>query len=145
LQAEVAIGPLVPAIFWFGLSLGRWGGSIFLRRYPERSVFHSGLAVGSAGIVMLLSSTSLASAFSGELITGIGFATIYPITIARFSRHYGLLARRLGVIMFSMGAIGPAVVPWMVGIVSSQTGSLRSGLVLPLVAIAIIWSIDILH
>jgi fucose permease len=34
--------------------------------------------------------------------------------------------------MFSLAAVGPAVIPKMVGVISTATGSLRVGLLLPL-------------
>ena len=80
----------------------------------------------------MLVATALPGAILGALITGLSFATLYPITIARLSQRFGVAARSIGAVMFSLASIGPAVIPWMVGIVSQNTGSLRSGLLLPL-------------
>ena len=74
----------------------------------------------------------------GAVITGLSFATLYPITIARLSQRFGVAARSIGAVMFSLAMVGPAVIPWTVGIVSQSTGSLRAGLLLPLGATVIL-------
>jgi len=63
---------------------------------------------------------------------------LYPITVARFSHRYGVGARSIGPVMFSLAAIGPAVIPWLVGVVSQATGSLRAGLYLTLAATVVL-------
>jgi len=45
--------------------------------------------------------------------------------------------------MFSLAAAGPAVIPWMVGVISHRTGSLRAGLLLPLGATVILFLIHL--
>ena len=75
---------------------------------------------------------TLAGVIPGALITGLSFATLYPITVARLSEHYGVAARNIGAVMFSLASLGPAIVPWMVGFISHSTGSLRAALFLPL-------------
>ena len=130
------MAPLMPAFFWLALTVGRAAGSGLLHRLPERRVMIVGFAFGTAGITFLLLSSSLTQVIASALVTGLSFSTLYPITIARFSRHFGVAARRVGSIMFSMASVGPAVVPWTVGIISSATGNLRAGLLVPLAATA---------
>jgi fucose permease len=45
--------------------------------------------------------------------------------------------------MFSLASIGPAVIPWLVGITSHATGSLRAGLFLPLGATLILFIVHL--
>jgi fucose permease len=45
--------------------------------------------------------------------------------------------------MFSLASVGPAVLPWMVGVISKGTGNLRVGLAVPLAATAILLLIHI--
>jgi MFS transporter, FHS family, glucose/mannose:H+ symporter len=85
----------------------------------------------------------LAGVIAGALITGLSFATLYPITVARLSERYGVAARTIGALMFSLASIGPAVLPWMVGVISHNTGSLRTGLLVPLVATTILFLIHL--
>jgi len=129
---EAKWASLMPAFFWTALTAGRGLGTLFLSRLSERRVLRAGFATAAAAIVLMLVASTLPGVILGALIAGLSFATLYPITIARLSQHFGVAARSLGAFMFSLAAVGPAVVPWMVGVVSQATGSLRAGLMLPL-------------
>ena len=103
----------------------------------------AGFGAGAAGIGLMLWANALTGVIAGALVTGLGFATMYPITVARLSRRYGVAARSIGAFMFSLASMGPAVIPWMVGITSEKTGSLRAGLGLPLAATVILFLIHL--
>jgi fucose permease len=126
------IAPLMPAFFWSALTAGRALGTLVLRHLPEQRVLRAGFATASAGIALLLLAHTLLAVMVGSLITGLSFSTLYPITVARLSQHFGAAARKLGAVMFSLASIGPAVIPWLVGMTSQATASLRVGLMLPL-------------
>jgi MFS transporter, FHS family, glucose/mannose:H+ symporter len=119
-----AIASMMPAFFWSALTVGRALGTAFLHHFSERSVLRAGYAAGAAGIVLMLWVPVLAGVIGGALITGLSFATLYPV-------------------MFSLAAVGPAVIPWMVGVISHATGSLRAGLLLPLGATVILFLIHL--
>jgi fucose permease len=63
--------------------------------------------------------------------------------VARFSQRFGLAARSIGSVMFSLAAVGPALIPWMVGAISHATGSLRAGLLVPLGATVILFLVHL--
>jgi MFS transporter, FHS family, glucose/mannose:H+ symporter len=128
----------MPAFFWGALTLGRGPGSLLLPHLPERRVLQVGFALGATGIGLLLWSSTLPGVIASALLTGLSFATLYPITVARLSRHFGTAARSIGSVMFSLAAAGPAVIPWLVGVISHATGNLRAGLLVPLVATVVL-------
>jgi fucose permease len=134
-----AIASMMPAFFWSALTVGRVFGIAFLRHFSERRVLRAGYAAAAAGIGLMLWSSALPGVVGGVLITGLSFATLYPITVARLSQRFGVAARSIGAVMFSLAAVGPAVIPWMVGVISHSTGSLRAGLLLPLGATVILF------
>jgi fucose permease len=138
-----AMASMMPAFFWSALTVGRALGTAFLRHFPERRVLRAGYGAGAAGIGMMLWAPSLPGVIGGALITGLSFATLYPITVARLSQRFGVAARSIGAIMFSLASVGPAVIPWMVGVISHSTGSLRAGLLLPLGATVILFLIHL--
>jgi MFS transporter, FHS family, glucose/mannose:H+ symporter len=140
---EAAMAPLMPAFFWAALTLGRGLGTLFLSRVTEQRVLRAGFAAASIGIVLMLWSTALPGVIAGALITGLSYATLYPITVARLSHRFGVAARSIGAFMFSLASVGPAVIPWMVGITSQSTGSLRAGMALPLGATVILFLIHL--
>jgi FHS family glucose/mannose:H+ symporter-like MFS transporter len=141
--AMASIAPLMPAFFWSALTVGRALGTAFLRHFPERRVLRAGYGAGAAGIGLMLWAPSLTGVIGGALITGLSFATLYPITVARLSHRFGVAARKIGAVMFSLAAVGPAVIPWMVGVISHSTGSLRAGLLLPLGATVILFLVHL--
>jgi len=57
----------------------------------------------------------------------------------------GVAARSIGAVMFSLASVGPAVIPWMVGVISHSTGSLRAGLLLPLGATVILFVVHLVE
>jgi MFS transporter, FHS family, glucose/mannose:H+ symporter len=134
---------LMPAFFYSTLTLGRGFGTTLLRYVSERRVLQVGYAVATAGIVLLIWAPSLPGVIAGALITGLSFATLYPITVAQLSERFGVAARSIGAVMFSLASLGPAVLPWLVGVVSHATGSLRAGLLLPLGASVILFVIHL--
>ncbi len=139
----IEIASMMPAFFWSALTVGRALGTIFLHRFSEHRVLQTGYAAGAAGIGLMLWAPALSSVIVGALITGLSFATLYPITVARLSQRFGVAARSIGAVMFSLASVGPAVIPWMVGVISHATGSLRAGLVLPLGATMILFFIHL--
>jgi fucose permease len=138
-----SMGAMMPAFFWSALTLGRGVGSLFLQRLPEELVLRAGYGVGVAGIGLLLWSSTLTGVIVATTITGLSYATMYPITVARLSHRFGVAARSIGAVMFSIAALGPAVLPWLVGVISQSTGNLRAGLAVPLVATVILFMIHL--
>jgi fucose permease len=139
----VEMASMMPAFFWSALTVGRGLGTAFLRHFSERRVLRAGYAAGAAGIGLMLWAPALAGVIGGALITGLSFSTLYPIAVARLSQRFGVAARSIGAVMFSLASVGPAVIPWMVGVISHATGSLRAGLLLPLGATVILFLIHL--
>ncbi len=138
-----SMASIMPAFFWSALTVGRAFGIAFLRHFSERRVLRAGYAAAASGVGLMLWAPSLLGVIGGALITGLSFALLYPITVARFSQRFGVAARSIGAVMFSLAAVGPAVIPWMVGVISHSTGSLRAGLMVPLGAAVILFLIHL--
>jgi fucose permease len=138
-----AMASMMPAFFWSALTVGRGLGTACLRHFPERRVLRAGCAAGAAGIALMLWTPTLPGVIGGALVTGLSFAMLYPITVARLSERFGIGARSIGAVMFSLATMGPAVIPWMVGVISHATGNLRAGLLLPLGATVILFLIHL--
>lgn len=122
---------LAPSFFWAGLLLGRGTAPLAFRRVSENGVARGALAISAIGIATIFFSHGLPGAMSGAFVTGLGFAPIYPIIVSEFSGKFGAAARRLGGVIFATPSLGGATIPWLVGYVSTKTGNLRMGLLLP--------------
>jgi MFS transporter, FHS family, glucose/mannose:H+ symporter len=124
---------MAPLFFYAGLMLGRGAAPLILKRVGEIRVVLMALSLVTLGLGFILVARSPRMAIAGFAIAGLGCASIYPIYIAWFSKWYGAAARRLGGVVFSMASLGASAMPWLVGFVSTRTGSLRIGLLVPLV------------
>ena len=123
---------VMPMFFWAGLLSGRGISALILTRVKENWLVITGLMLSGLGTMCLLLATSRSQVILSVVLAGFGLASIYPIYISWLSKWYGERARRLGGVMFSMGSVGGATMPWMVGFVSQHANSLRVGLLVPL-------------
>jgi len=125
---------LAPTFFFAALLGGRGLASFVLLRVKEHWVAIFGLVLAAAGNFTLLRSTSVTQAIASVTVIGFGLSSLYPIYIAWLSKWFGARARKVGGVLFSFGALGGAIPPWLVGIVSTHAGGLQYGLLVPLVS-----------
>jgi fucose permease len=123
---------LAPMFFWGGLLAGRALVPVVPLRQRERTLLASGLVLAAAGIGLLLQARTFASVAICVAAAGLGLAAIYPILVAWLVKAFGKRSRRIGAIMFALAGMGGATMPWLVGLTSTRTGSLRAGLLVPL-------------
>jgi FHS family glucose/mannose:H+ symporter-like MFS transporter len=127
---------LAPLFFWGGILTGRALLPLVLYRWRERALLASGLILAAVAICLLARAGTFASIAICVSAAGLGFAGIYPILVAWLVKAYGQRSRRIGAIMFALAGMGGATMPWLVGLMSTATGSLRTGLLLPLAGCA---------
>jgi fucose permease len=118
--------------FWIGLIAGRTLVSVILPRIGERFFVVAGLFVAAVGNASLLWITGFREAIACLVITGVGLAAVYPSLIAAMVGYYGTRARRTGNILFALASCGGALMPWLVGFISTHAAGLRAGLLAPL-------------
>ena len=122
---------LAPTFFFAALLGGRGLASFVLFRVKEHWVAIFGLLLAAGGNFALLRSTTVSQAIASVTVIGLGLSSLYPIYIAWLSKWFGARARRVGGVLFSFGALGGAIPPWLVGIVSTHEGGLQYGLLVP--------------
>jgi fucose permease len=125
---------IVQSSFWAALLLGRLAAPLLLRMLREGSLILGGLALAAAGIVMAIASPSIAVLAVGVVLSGFGLSAIFPTAIAIFAEWFG--TGGAGSIVLGCCGLGGAVIPWLVGEVSTRSQSLRLGLAVPLAAVA---------
>jgi MFS transporter, FHS family, glucose/mannose:H+ symporter len=123
---------LAPMFFWGGLLAGRALVPMVPVRRSERTLLAGGLMLAASGVCCLLWAETFASVAACVTASGLGLAAIYPILIAWLVKAFGERSRRIGAIMFALASMGGATLPWLVGLTSTRTGSLREGLLIPL-------------
>ncbi len=125
----------VPMFFYGGLLIGRGLAPLALRRIRENNLVLAALSLAACGLIVLQKATTITVMDVGVGLAGLGLACIYPIYIAWLSLWYRERARRVGGVMFALAALGGAFGPWMVGLVSKLSASLRIGLLVPLASV----------
>ena len=125
---------MTPAFFWGALLCGRAIAPRLLRRMDETKLSTCGIALAALGIFFLLITHSTIGISVTAMAIGLGLSSLYPAYIAMLSHWFGEASVRVGGLMFSLASLGGASLPWLVGVLSTQFGSLRAGLMLPFVS-----------
>ena len=125
------VWPLAPMFFWAGLLTGRGAVPLVLRVMSESGLLRRGLLLATVGTAALLSVQSFAGTALCAAVAGLGMACVFPLLAAWMFTVLGREARRKANLLFALGCAGGATLPWLVGLVSSRTGDLRSGLLVP--------------
>lgn len=127
----------MPSFFWGALLVGRALAPLALKFHRERTVAKIGLTLALLGGIALISARGLGLIAVGSLLTGIGLASIYPISVSLLAGWLGDSVRRASGAVFGSGNIGGALMPLLVGAVSSQAGNLRYGFIVPLAGVTL--------
>jgi MFS transporter, FHS family, glucose/mannose:H+ symporter len=128
---------MAPSAFWGALLLGRGVAPGVLRSRSERSIYRLGLLTAVIGTTLVLTTHVVPLLLTGAAIVGLGLAALFPITVAVLSRDLGENGQRLGGYFFAIGNMGGATIPFLVGAVSTKTHSLRAGMALTLLSMAL--------
>lgn len=134
---------LLVSLFWIALLTGRALGSAALRRLPERAILLPSLVLALIAVTILLEPHSTRVVLASVALAGAGFGPVFPLGVAR------LLARvsdhRNTGWVFAICASGGAVLPWLTGLVSTRTNSLRLGFAVAVGTVAAILILALLE
>ena len=120
--------------FYAGLTAGRGLAPLVLLSLSEGPLVLGALSLVAIGTTMLIFTATLKAAIAGVFLAGLGCASIYPIYIAWLSKWYGARAKRVGGYLFALASLVGSAGPWLVGIFSEFSGSLRVGFLVPLLS-----------
>jgi MFS transporter, FHS family, glucose/mannose:H+ symporter len=127
---------VTPSFFYAALMLGRFLAPMLLRTIDEVRLVQAGLLMACGGTAGLLLSHALPGVVASACFAGLGLSSVYPITISLLSREFGPAASRIGSVMFTLSNLGGGLMPWLVGVSSTRFGTLKAGLVVPLIGSA---------
>lgn len=133
----------VPSVFWATILLGRAIAPVALRRLAPIKLILIGVSVALVGTVVLLSWRSMVGLIVGAALAGLGFAPVFPTTIAILSETFGRFASRLASVVFGLAALGGATIPWLVGVISSRYDSLQVGLLVALLVTIVLFFLQL--
>jgi MFS transporter, FHS family, glucose/mannose:H+ symporter len=132
---------MTPSFFYAALMFGRWVSPLLLRTVNEVRLAQAGLLLASGGMLALVLSHGVAAVMTSTSLAGLGLSGVYPITISLLSREFGPTSARVGSLMFTLANLGGGSVPWLVGVSSTQFGTLKAGLLLPLIGTVLMFGV----
>jgi FHS family glucose/mannose:H+ symporter-like MFS transporter len=117
-------------LLWSALTAGRAISSVALRVMREATLQRIGLGFSALWIGALVTTRHgpLLSLYC--VLLGLSLAPFFPTTFALLMKR-GPTAREAGFIL-AVSGLGAALFPWMMGFVSTQSGSLRIAMVVPM-------------
>jgi fucose permease len=128
---------VLPSVFWGSILIGRVIAPYILRRVPSSVLAPWSLGISLIGALLLVSGDGPLTLLAGSSMSGLGMAPIFPVVVAAYADRAGASASGL---VFSAAGLGGATTPWLVGFVSTASGSLRMGLVtVSALILAMIW------
>ncbi len=116
-------------VLWAALTAGRILASALMRRFPESTVQRLSLTLCLILIAVLTSTHTAASLSITCVLLGVALAPIFPSTFALLL-HHKVEPRTAGTLL-AVSGLGAALFPWLMGVVSTQTGSLRLAMAVP--------------
>jgi fucose permease len=122
---------LTPSFFWGALLAGRALAPRILLYLGATEMARISLMIAFCGVTALLAAHTIGSLIMAVTVTGLGLASVFPITISLLPLRFGGMAPRIGGVMFALAGLGGATLPWLVGSVSIKFGSLKTGLFVP--------------
>jgi MFS transporter, FHS family, glucose/mannose:H+ symporter len=117
------------AVFWAAIVIGRASTPAILAWMSESVLYRAAVVVTAFAVALLLLAHSPVSVLAGSALTGLSLAPVFPLLLALFLRAIGR-SRNAGWV-FALAGLGGAVLSWLTGMVSSSSGSLRIGLLVP--------------
>jgi FHS family glucose/mannose:H+ symporter-like MFS transporter len=131
---------VLPAAFWIAMFTGRAASPRLLRSMTLAQLTTLGLGVALAGSVLLIAGHQHAVLIVAGLLCGLGLAPIFPAVITQFA-EMGARSALSGVV-FASANLGGGVMPFAIGALSTQSGSLRWSMALLLPVFALLFLIQ---
>jgi MFS transporter, FHS family, glucose/mannose:H+ symporter len=120
---------LATASFWAALLLGRGIAPLILLGMAEKSLYLLSIVTTAIAGCLLVAAHSGWLLLVSAVLAGVGLAPVFPLTLSFFMAKAGN-SPNVGWV-FAVAGFGGAVLPWLTGVVSSTTHSLRIGLLVP--------------
>lgn len=121
-----------PAFFYGFLLLARFLVPFALKHFSQLTLCVGGLALTTVGVALVAFAQTPVVLHAGALLAGLGCGPQYPIYVTWLAAIFKNDATWLAALFFGSAGIGSSLIPWLVGVVASQTHSLRFGFMLPI-------------
>jgi len=134
---------LVLAGYWGAMMVGRLIVSRKLVRvWRNETLILSSAVLSLAGTALVAAAPSGILAATGVVLTGLGFAAIFPTTLAIAGEDFSDLTGTAFSVIFMVALAGGMTAPWLAGKVANASG-LRTGLIIPVVGCVMIIALEL--
>jgi MFS transporter, FHS family, glucose/mannose:H+ symporter len=131
-------------LFFLFFVVGRGVAPFFFRFINENRMLLASLTMILIGLVIALSADGIFQLGVGASLSGLGTSSVFPTNISRFSKVFGAGAMRRATPLFIAGTLGATLITWLIGFLSNTTGSIRSGMFVLIVSIALLLALQLL-
>lgn len=141
LQRTFGVGPgtaaLVLAGYWGAIMAGRLVSSRLVGALGTTRLIVISASVALGGAALMAAAPSGTAASAGAIVVGLGFAAIFPTTLAIVGERFASLTGTAFSLVIAVGLCGGMLSPWLVGKIA-EAASLRLGLLVPVINCAMI-------
>lgn len=123
---------LVLAGYWAAVMSGRLVSSRLVRAVRSETLILGSAALALAAALLMALAPSGAAAAAGAVLIGVGFAAIYPTTLAIVGANFAAFTGTAFSVVIAVGLVGGMLAPWLAGRIA-EASSLRQGLIIPVV------------
>jgi MFS transporter, FHS family, glucose/mannose:H+ symporter len=127
LDVEAGRSVLFLSFYWSGLIIARLSLGKILMKFSQTRVFFASLLIAFTGSLLMLMSNGIGMAIPGLVITGLGFAAIFPLALAWVGDFYSRLSGTAFSLVLTIAILGGMLFPWITGIIAN-VGGLRMAL-----------------
>ena len=120
------------AAYWAAIMLGRLISVRIVDRVGKDRLVLTGAAVAWIASVLVAWSPTPAVAQAGVVLLGLGFATIFPTTLAVVGEAFPKFSGTAFSVLFVIALVGGMTAPWVTGNVANSHG-LERGMLVPVV------------
>ena len=137
MPGDGALWTYAATAFWGAQTAGRLAAPVSIRWIGERRLLGASLAVGcGATLAMVALVSSATQVIVVAAVTGFALAPVFPLLWAKVTHEIAPVWPAAVGPLFAAGGVGGAVLPWLVGVVSSGY-SLGAGLLVPLTSLVL--------
>jgi len=137
-----ALSEYTTLLLWMALTVGRAGSSGLMLRVGEKTMQRVGLAASAVCVAALTVAHGGVVIAGIAVLLGLSLSPFFPATFALLMTE-GPTAGQAGMVIAASG-LGAAGLPWLMGVVSTRTGSLGTALGLPLGAAVLLLAMSFL-
>jgi MFS transporter, FHS family, glucose/mannose:H+ symporter len=125
-RTSFTLAAVATAVYWTGFMASRGLSALLLLRLSSGRLLRITLPLALCASTLLVTSHSPAVLTAAILLVGAALAPTFPVALATFFDRARHSSDTRFVLAFS--GFGGSVFPWLVGSISSHSGSLRAGL-----------------